>query len=187
MPGANEEARVSQAARWANVCLVILITASCHGIDHAPPPGEDIDELTRSEASSEEHDSDETAGENAEPTQLCVDKTSQPCSVTLADHDGIVSCYHGQQLCEDGNWGVCGEGNVSMMQVAKDPVSGLALLSLGAAEDCQTNPCDPDCRTFFEQPTEPYEAARVDGEYPWTEGVGSVEDYLRTKRCARRR
>src|SRR5690606_15597952 len=99
--------------------------------------------------------------------KACVEGTTQECSVTLSEHNGIVSCYYGVQSCHEGKWGECGGGEVVTMQATEDPVTGLALQALSSHKECANNPCDPSCRSFYEEPETSYEANKVEGEYHW--------------------
>lgn len=42
----------------------------------------------------------------------CADGNRRECSIILGEHNGIVTCYHGVQICQDGNWGDCEGGRV---------------------------------------------------------------------------
>ena len=78
----------------------------------------------------------------------CETGAVQECSITLSQHDGVLNCYHGQQVCADGRWSDCGSGEVSSMPAPGQPLRGtvgLHYLAITGAEGCENNPCDPSC------------------------------------------
>jgi hypothetical protein len=80
--------------------------------------------------------------------QTCETGALQECSVTLSEHDGVLNCYHGQQVCVDGGWGSCGSGEMSSIPALGEPLrgtTGLHFLAITGAETCKDNPCDPSC------------------------------------------
>jgi hypothetical protein len=40
----------------------------------------------------------------------CVDQDVRICTYYLPEHDGVVSCIIGYQICSDNQWGQCIEG-----------------------------------------------------------------------------
>jgi hypothetical protein len=51
-------------------------------------------------------------------TGPCTDGDSKECSIILGVHNDIVSCFHGTQVCNDGVWGPCADGEV--IETAED-------------------------------------------------------------------
>lgn len=39
----------------------------------------------------------------------CADGEVRHCSVILGEHNGVVSCFSGEQRCDRGVWSICGE------------------------------------------------------------------------------
>jgi len=78
----------------------------------------------------------------------CVDGQTKPCSVTVSEHNGVLTCYDGVQVCSGGAYGPCQDG--ATVQRARP--QGMTVMSLSDAGDCQNNPCDPTCQTFNEDP-----------------------------------
>jgi len=81
-------------------------------------------------------------------TGPCEDGASRPCGIELEKHDNIVSCYVGTQKCEGGVWGQCGDGTTKTTTI---PESG-SQVQATAPLNCTTNPCDPYCWNFNENP-----------------------------------
>src|SRR5690606_19556684 len=106
----------------------------------------------------------------------CEEGEFRVCSVTLGEHDGVLSCYHGTQACQGEQWQVCANGRLEE-QAAPAFLSrpGLGAQALSMAADCEDNPCDPFCQTFTEVPEDPLEAEEGGSIYDW-EG-GSLSDF----------
>jgi len=81
----------------------------------------------------------------------CEDGTTKACFVYLGEHNGVLSCYEGVQLCEDGRYGPCEEGIVVKRLRTSGP-AGMRVMSLSDAGACEDNPCDPSCQVFDEEP-----------------------------------
>ncbi len=113
---------------------------------------------------------DEQPEREASEFQLggCSDGSTRSCSVTLSQHDGVLSCYYGTQLCASGKWGPCGNGEVKETPAPQE--SSMQLQSLGDAEACENNPCDPYCQTFQEVPDTAYEVEDAIPIFTWEEG-----------------
>ncbi|EYF07737.1 Hypothetical protein CAP_8238 [Chondromyces apiculatus DSM 436] len=107
-----------------------------------------------------------TGGQTSTPTggnvDECNDGAERDCSVTIAEHNGVVTCMHGTQACEDGHWTACGgaakrittmprPGGDADADAAED--NGLPRpRSLSMPGICVDNPCDPSCQEFEEDP-----------------------------------
>lgn len=39
----------------------------------------------------------------------CEDGAVRTCQIVLGEYNGVVSCFEGEQKCEDGEWGDCDE------------------------------------------------------------------------------
>lgn len=105
----------------------------------------------------------------------CSEGEIRDCSVTLAEHAGIVSCFHGVQLCTDGVFGPCEGDTYTEQPVVKawgKPGKGLFAASL--SEGCADNPCDPYCQRFDIIPDEPLVAEGVGPGFSWE--TGEVND-----------
>lgn len=96
----------------------------------------------------------------------CTPGAERPCGTTLGEHDGVLSCYHGTSTCIDGTWSECSDGSVENLS-AKAVASGSQerWLSLSQPTTCATNPCDPYCQNYDEQPDGGYHSA-TDGSIP---------------------
>ncbi len=79
----------------------------------------------------------------------CVDGQKRGCTVPLAVHNDVKHCFAGQQTCESGSWGPCGEPDEDPSSEAKNAPQPKAL---GAATACDDNPCAPTCQQFDENP-----------------------------------
>lgn len=117
-------------------------------------------------------------------SQPCTPGAQKECGVPIAQQGDVLSCYKGVQACAaDGAWGECGDGEVTTMQAPEGfqlpgegagPSASTQALSNPVA--CNTNPCDPYCQNFDEEPDAGLEA---DGggppQYSWP--TGSLGDY----------
>jgi hypothetical protein len=110
----------------------------------------------------------------------CVEGTTRACHQVIGQFGGVLSCFAGTQRCARGVWGACGTGGSGetasfesvllpggelsnggpITSAGASGSSGLASgvrpqsLSVGSADGspCSTNPCDPTCIGFNEQP-----------------------------------
>lgn len=82
-------------------------------------------------------------------TGECSSGAVQACSVTLGVDEGMLTCYHGQQVCAEGAWGSCDSGERSSQPAPVEALDG--------ADDCIDNPCDPSCHAS-KIPTEIYDS-----------------------------
>src|SRR5688572_4510863 len=90
---------------------------------------------------------------NPPPGTSCEEGTSEPCSLMLGEHDGIVSCYEGTRTCRAGVFSECENGRhfeVARTEAAQ-PLE-LDLLSFNPPVGCSDNPCNSYCREFNEGP-----------------------------------
>lgn len=86
-------------------------------------------------------------------TVACVEGETEPCSVMLGEHAGIVSCYEGTRTCRGGVFGVCEDGRQFEVTSPAAPAShDLGLLALSDPSGCTNNPCNSYCREFDEVP-----------------------------------
>lgn len=120
------------------------------------------------------------AGPSDAALEGCEEGDQRPCSVTLADADGTLACFQGVQRCQDGGYGECvdgatvrqtgpdggSHGHIELRlpgQTSLDTVSS-ALgtgsrhrpYALSEQTDCATNPCNPFCQEFKEEPIDPW-------------------------------
>lgn len=83
----------------------------------------------------------------------CSEGTQRACGVTLEQANGVLSCYRGVQKCQEGFWTGCAEGVITKEQ---DPTfvrqQSLQLEALSVPAACASNPCDPTCMFFDENP-----------------------------------
>ena len=81
------------------------------------------------------------------PAGDCNAGDKRACHITLGQHEGVLSCFVGLQLCVEGAWGECGDGKT----VAKVPAMDDGTpLSLTDQKVCDDNPCDPRCKKWAE-------------------------------------
>lgn len=114
-----------------------------------------------------------TSGSGSIPRTPCDPGAIRECSVTLSEHEGVLTCLHGQQVCTEGRWGECQGEGVSMMQSAWGPSGdGRRLHALGEPESCPAeNPCDPFCWQYAdERPEGGYRADQGDPILAWQGG-----------------
>lgn len=101
------------------------------------------------------------------------DGETRACHAVVAQHQGYVDCFNGQQTCSGGEWSPCmggpGGGTLSTkafsgtLQVQDWPGGGgsLSLQSLSnaggadAGPPCSNDPCNPYCQGFNEKPPTP--------------------------------
>lgn len=100
-------------------------------------------------------------GDRGGAADACADGDERTCSVELAPHNGVTSCFGGVQRCEDGVWSACGDGLATTS----------AWQTLAGAQDCPHNPCDPECRQFEgELPDDGWNANGNLGSFSWSQG-----------------
>ncbi len=92
-----------------------------------------------------------SGGTGAKP-QPCADGSERSCHITIGEHNGVLTCYEGTQLCSEGSWGKCRNGAVSNKAVSNKQASGKTAAALSVPAGCQGNPCDPTCQVYDEVP-----------------------------------
>jgi hypothetical protein len=118
------------------------LALACSSDDEAPPQAPDWGKSREIGA---------TLDPGAPP---CVDGTIESCSITLGEHDGILSCYEGKRACAGGRFGECQDGRYFELEhAAVESGSGASLLSISDPALCATNPCNRYCREYLETPT----------------------------------
>lgn len=112
----------------------------------------------------------------------CKEGEVRDCSLKLAEHGDLISCYIGAQVCEAGAFGECSQGySYDIERIAAREAVGahLRTLAFSPAVDCNDNPCNAYCRQFLEQPPDGL-GPEVDSSAPavpwWL--VGRREDFL---------
>jgi hypothetical protein len=100
-------------------------------------------------------------------TGPCEDGATRACGIELEKHDNIVSCYVGTQKCEGGVWGQCGDGTTQTMTIQDGPSSQVQAT---APVNCTTNPCDPYCWNFNENPDAGLGIDAETPKYQWPGG-----------------
>ncbi len=99
--------------------------------------------------------------------------------MTLGVHEGVVSCYEGEQSCAGGQWSSCrGMSGFSYTLAEAADVGNLALLSFSNPTGCTDNPCNAFCREFLEAPASGLRPETDPLASPLSEWVvGSLGDY----------
>jgi hypothetical protein len=159
--------RASAMTRVLGVALTCVLGAACSSGGRpspAPTPLDGVGIAPRSSVVASE----------------CTSGEVQDCSVTLGVEEGVLNCYHGQQVCAEGAWGSCSSGEMSSMPAPGEPLQG--------TEVCTENPCDPSCPAS-NVPTQTYESdCGEDARVQWgfftyeteTPGDSSVRFRIRT-------
>lgn len=117
--------------------------------------------------------------------RACATGETQACSLTLGEHDGLISCYQGTSTCSDGRYGPCQDGytftrersELAQRSTESAARPGLQTQAISEPVDCANNPCNSYCREFIEAPPAGLTAAADPTATPlllWSEGsVGS--------------
>ncbi|MRG93943.1 vWA domain-containing protein [Polyangium spumosum] len=111
----------------------------------------------------------------------CVDGQVRACSVTIGEHNGILTCLDGKQACVEGTWGACAEGTISsraappkakvrQTSARPDDGAGGVIVYSHTAGPCVNNPCDPSCQVFEEQPDAGLTPDASGSIYDWQTG-----------------
>lgn len=104
----------------------------------------------------------------------CDDGEVRDCHVKMQERDGVITCYSGISQCgEDGKFGACQDGTTTTRSLPAQS-SSLRPMAL-VPQECEDNPCDPDCQVFEEEPAEPIESVGGGSIYNWT--TGSLAGY----------
>jgi hypothetical protein len=116
-----------------------------------------------------------TQNECALPNQGCPCSNAGenvPCGKVVDNIDGFVTCADGTRTCgPDHTWGDC--NGPLQVQTKALPVGGsLRAENLGSSSACASNPCDPYCNVFNDNPT----GLGSDGGISVTEGGITLGD-----------
>lgn len=101
------------------------------------------------------YDNDGGGGFGGVATGPCDDGASRKCGIKLGAHENVTTCYEGNQVCVDGEWGPCTDGEVvnrSNPGSSSNGGPGSQAQALGPPGPCANNPCDPYCLDYDEQP-----------------------------------
>ena len=117
------------------------VAAACSGGDDRPDEGLDIQAAGGAAGAGGE-------AQGGGEASSCDNGDSRECHVTIGEHNGVVTCYVGVEICVDGAWGACGDGTTYDLDLPE----GTPWKSFSPPAQCQNNPCDPECKAFAEQP-----------------------------------
>lgn len=86
----------------------------------------------------------------------CDPGTKRICGQTVEQANGIITCFRGEQVCDDGTWSKCQDGVVTRETdpTVESAAPELREFSLSMPAACIDNPCDPSCMFFDEDPTD---------------------------------
>ena len=120
----------------------------------------------------------EEGGQEAEgASSSCTPGDEDDCSITLAQHNGVLSCYHGVKVCSPkGKWGACASGTVQSAPLPAG-TSGKRLLALTTTSECEDDPCDPSCRLFPDLPDAATDDNIIVRTSPYDWESGSLSKY----------
>src|SRR5262249_32570047 len=112
----------------------------------------------------------------------CVDGAVEACSIELAQHGSVISCYEGTRRCEGGSFGPCSNGYGFEIDASSSNAAttstGLRTAAFSSPTDGKNTPCNSYCREFDEKPPQGI-TAQVDTTAPpvssWP--AGNVHDY----------
>lgn len=123
-------------------------------------------------------DLEEEGGELEGTTESCEPGEQDECSITLAEHNGVLSCFYGTKVCNrKGKWGGCTSGEIVSLPAMPEGSSARQLLALTDTSDCDSNPCDPRCRAFPELPEGAGEDSLIVLTSPFEWESGSLSNY----------
>lgn len=128
LPSTLFEARLlgRTAPALALVLVSLLLLVACSGDDR--PPG------------WWQTDSGDDSGVVSGP---CEEGDIRECGITLEQANGILSCYRGKQICEEGSWSGCAYGSITK---EPDPTSA------ETANFPHAGPLDRGARGLHRQP-----------------------------------
>jgi hypothetical protein len=100
----------------------------------------------------------------------CTDGASKKCGITIGEHEGVLTCYEGTQICNAGTWSACGDGEVVSRAGGGDRGTASSPQAFGPPSPCSNNPCDPYCQAYNEDP-DANVAADGGPLYDWPTGI----------------
>jgi len=107
---------------------------------------------------------------------FCTEGTTRDCSITLGQHNGILTCLQGTQACVEGVWGACIGDSITQQKAPQsahvhrdDPVP------FAGPSACLNNPCDPSCQVFNEDPDAGITPDAAGSIYDWQ--TGDLNDF----------
>lgn len=133
-----------------------VFSAACSGEDQLRPPG------TQGTT---------TSSGTGTSSGTCDEGEQRDCSVTISEHNGVLTCMDGTQSCVGGEWTACSGENMRtrLAPWANQAEDGTAF-SLSLPTDCIDNPCDPSCQVFNEDPATDITIPPVLPPFPWNVG-----------------
>lgn len=145
----------------------IVFSAACSGEDPLGPP-------------SSSGGTTGTGSGSGSGSGACTEGEQRDCSVTVSEHDGVLTCMDGTQFCEGGAWTAC-TGETMRTRPAPRAVrreegeeggegGRRTSFSISTPTDCIDNPCDPTCQVFEEDPPGDVTIPPVLPPFPWDVG-----------------
>lgn len=142
--------------------LLSLLAVSCSDADRSTPATLDQRAL-------------EKVGSQHLP---CQDGATRSCSLTLSEHEGLISCYEGTRYCRLSSWGECSDGREFSFQRTLEPLGSINFKAFNDPSECTDNPCNSYCREFIEGPPEGLVAdTDPNAEVQQLVLVGDLDDY----------
>jgi hypothetical protein len=141
--GSSKQAKTQEGRRWTRTLLSITaviganasIAACSEGMDDEPIRGSVIGQGGAG-GDSGNAGSGGIAGaggstENKSTDSACTEGAKRECTIFLGENNGVISCFKGVQVCQNGVWGVCGDGKITLIVPNEQPQE----LSHGQADD----------------------------------------------------
>jgi hypothetical protein len=95
------KSRLDARSLVAGMLTAVLACGACDGSEQIARGFEDAPKDERDEL-------DASAG--GFTLTACSDGSTRSCSVILGEHNGVLSCFYGSQICFGGSWSPCGNG-----------------------------------------------------------------------------
>ena len=99
----------------------------------------------------------------------CKDEDKRSCHIKLSEHNGVLTCFVGVQICINNYWSECFDGN----EINKIPNDDGKPLSLTEEKICENNPCDVFCSRWVEDGK--WKADGAVCKWPWNWSTDPAE------------
>lgn len=131
--GSSKQAETQEGRRWTRTLLSITAVIGANALIAACNEGVD-DTLIRGSVLGQGGAGGDSgnagaggvagaggAPENKATGSVCIEGSKKECTIYLGENNGVISCFKGVQVCQNGAWGVCGDDTKTIIPKNEHP------------------------------------------------------------------